>query len=89
LQTHRNEATKIWIKRSKLETGINGITDEFKKMYSIKTNDEYVSLNDEIEIPITAIEKVVESQIEYEIQTQGIFVNLSKKQKCMKMLVRC
>lgn len=78
----------MWIKRSKLETGINGITDEFKKMYSIKTNDEYVSLNDEIEIPLTAIEKVVESQIEYEIQTQGIYVNLSKKQKCMKMLVR-
>jgi len=79
----------MWIKRTKLETGINGIADEFNEMYEIKIKDEYVSLNNEIEIPLEAIEKVVESQIEYEIQTKGIYVNLSKKQKSMKMLVRC
>lgn len=77
------------IKRSKLETGIKGISDEFTKMYGLQINDDYVSLNDEIEIPLSSIEKVVESQVEYEIQTKGIYVNLSKKQKCMKMLVRC
>ncbi|MEN6554563.1 MAG: hypothetical protein ABFC34_16955 [Methanobacterium sp.] len=79
----------MWIKRTKLETGINGIADEYKEMYGIQINDGYVSLNNEIEIPLEAIEKVVESQIEYEIQTKGIYVNLSKKQKSMKMLVRC
>ena len=72
-----------------LETGINGISQEIKNLYNIETKGEYVSINDEIEIPLSAIEKVVESQIEYEIQTKGIFVNISKKQKCMKMLVRC
>ena len=77
------------VTRTKLETGINGIAEEYKEMYGIQINDGYVSLNNEIEIPLEAIEKVVESQIEYEIQTKGIYVNLSKKQKSMKMLVRC
>jgi hypothetical protein len=79
----------MWIVRKALETGINGISQEIKNLYNIETKGEYVSINDEIEIPLSAIEKVVESQIEYEIQTKGIFVNISKKQKCMKMLVRC
>lgn len=79
----------MWIIRKKLEAGINEIADEFKNVYGIDIGEEYVSINDEIEIPLCAIEKVVESQVEYEIQTKGIYVNLSKKQKCMKMLARC
>jgi hypothetical protein len=79
----------MWIIRKKLEAGINEITEEFKNMYGIDIGEEYVSINDEIEIPLGAIEKVVESQVEYEIQTKGIYVNLSKKQKCIKTLVRC
>jgi len=75
--------------RTTLETGINGIVEEYRKMYGIKIKDGYVSINDEIEIPINSIEKVQESQIEYEIKTQGVYINISKMQKSIKILVRC
>ena len=41
----------MWIVRKALETGINGISQEIKNLYNIETKGEYVSINDEIEIP--------------------------------------
>lgn len=79
----------MWITRQLLKDGINGITDEYKKLYGIKIKDECVSINDEMYIPLKAIQKVQESQVEYEIWTKGTFVNLSKTQKLVQTLVRC
>lgn len=79
----------MWIIRKSLENGIEGISKEFKKLYTIEIKGEFVEIGDSFEIPLNAIERVQESQIEYEIRTKGIFINLSKTQKCMKSHVRC
>lgn len=74
--------------RKTLEDGIFGIADQYKKMYKISNEGIYVSINNEYLVPLEAIIKVQESTTDYEVQTKGVYINMSKTEKVIKTLVR-
>jgi hypothetical protein len=78
------------IVRKTVEAGIEGITQEYKDLYKIEVKGGYVTINDPytIHISINSIKKVQESEIEYEIQTTGASINLSKTEKSIAALIR-
>jgi archaellum component FlaF (FlaF/FlaG flagellin family) len=74
--------------RKTLEDGIFGIAKEYKEMYEISNDGVYVSINNEYLVPLEAIIKVQESTTDYEVQTKGVYINMSKTEKVIKTLVR-
>jgi len=77
------------MKRSLVQAGIDGIDRETVKKYDIEIVDGTIVINDSMFLHRNNILKVLESPVEYEIQTVGVFINLSKIKNQISTMVRC
>jgi len=77
------------IKRSLVQAGIDGIDSETVETYNMEIVDGTVVINDSMFLHRKNILKVLESPVEYEIQTVGVFIILSRIKNKVSTLVRC
>lgn len=79
----------MWIKRTLVQAGIYGIDRETVNAYGIQIDDGTVRIGESIILHVRNVLKVLESPVEYEIQTRGAYINLSRTENNISTLIRC